>query len=132
MICTDEDMLTLAKEYGIKMCAEEEKFAVLLHQKISALIAREHFKVADREILSAIECHTTLKAEPSKLDMALFIADKLSADTGGLPPYFDTVYAALQDSLEAACLAYIEYKLGSGKMLCVHPLLSEAYEYLKH
>ncbi len=34
---------------------------MILHQKQSVCIAKELFNIKDREILSAIECHTTLK-----------------------------------------------------------------------
>jgi HD superfamily phosphohydrolase YqeK len=32
------------------------------------------------DILDSISCHTTLKANPAKLDMLLFISDKIKWD----------------------------------------------------
>lgn len=67
----------LSKALGVEILEEEEKFPLILHQKVSKVMANEIFKVEDEKILSAIECHTTLKKNPSKLDLILFVADKI-------------------------------------------------------
>ena len=41
------------------------------------------FKLGIYLILKAIESHTTLRSNPSKLDMIIFIADKLAWDQPG-------------------------------------------------
>ncbi len=118
-------------EYGIKTIAIEREIPVLLHQKISALMAKEIFKISDTEILSAIACHTTLKASPSDFDMALFIADKIMWDQGGSPPYLNDVEEALNASLGKACLTYIDYMLDNDLYLSPHPDVINARKYLK-
>lgn len=82
-------------------------------------------------VLSAIECHTTLKASPSALDMVLFVADKIEWDQSGTPPYLDRIHHALQHSLEQAAFAYLSFLWEQReKLRVVHPWLKEAYEYL--
>lgn len=98
----------------------ERKYPFLLHQRISAVIAREDFGVTDERILSAIGHHTTLKANPSEYDMAVFVADKLAWDQEGKPPFYTVVSEALNQSLEAASLAYMNYMV-ENKMLLSHP-----------
>lgn len=46
-------------------------------------MAEEVFHIKDQEILSAIECHTTLKPKSRLLDKVLFISDKISWEIPG-------------------------------------------------
>ena len=123
------DMLEYAKVAGMELCEAEERFPFLLHQRMSEIVAREYFGITDREILSAISVHTTLRAHADEYDMTLFIADKLAWDQEGTPPFYDKVYSLLDD-LPSACIAYMEYMQDSGKLLCPHTLWTEGFEYL--
>ncbi|MBE6938432.1 MAG: HD domain-containing protein [Ruminococcaceae bacterium] len=60
-VMSDDEMYELAKSQGLDLDPSEERYHFLLHQRISAIIARERYGVSDGDILSAIECHTTLK-----------------------------------------------------------------------
>ena len=113
------DMLAYATEKGWHIDDAENKHPFLLHQRISKLIAERDFGVTDERILSAIECHTTLKTTPSACDMALFIADKLAWDQEGEAPFYAVVNDALKQSLEAASLVYMDY-IVDHKMI-LHP-----------
>ena len=127
-----EDMLKYAYENRLEVCEAERKYPFLLHQRLSKICAVEYFNISDEEILSAIECHTTLKKCPSKYEMSLFIADKLAWDRGGIPPFYEEVNAALDISLEAACYKYMEYMVDNDMILCPHDNWIEAYEQLKN
>ena len=127
-----EDMLKYAYENRLEVCEAERKYPFLLHQRLSKICAVEYFNISDEEILSAIECHTTLKKCPSKYEMSLFIADKLALDREGLPPFYEEVNAALDVSLEAACYKYMEYMVDNDMILCPHDNWIEAYEQLKN
>lgn len=74
------DMLIYMRENNLFIDESEIKYPFILHQRISRLISKDSFNIDDETILSAIECHTTLKSNPSQYDMALFIADKISWD----------------------------------------------------
>lgn len=49
----------------------------ILHQYLGELIARENFFVYDEEILDAIKYHTTGRANMSKLEKLIYMADKI-------------------------------------------------------
>jgi HD superfamily phosphohydrolase YqeK len=125
------DMIVYAEESGWELDAAERKHPFLLHQRVARVIAEQHFAVADERILSAIEVHTTLKASPSGYDMALFLADKLSWDQEGEPPFRAVVEHALERSLEAASLAYMEYALANGMILQPHGWFELGLGYLR-
>ena len=126
---------TQMMEYGIKnnwyIDEAEKQFPMLLHQRISRVIVEEDFGVTEEMILSAIEHHTTLKAEPSAYDMAVFIADKLAWDGDGKPPFYDVIYNGLRLSLEKACLAYHEYIIENKMILHPHKYFNESLIWLK-
>lgn len=126
-----QDMLNYMVENNLFIDESERKYPFILHQRISRLIAKNFFNISDEVILSAIECHTTLKANPSEYDMALFIADKLSWDQEGTPPFYDIVIKNLSVSLEKACLSYINYIIDNSMILHPHSWIIESKEYLE-
>ena len=104
---------------------------MIAHQKLSVPIARALFSVTDIEVLSAIECHTTLKANPSTLDKVLFVADKIVWDRSGSPPYLDDLLAALEVSLDRAALVYLNFLWQQREQLqVVHPWIVAARDHL--
>ena len=60
-IFSPDDMYKYVKELGYQIDPSEEKYHFLLYQRISKEIAYGYFHIEDEDILSAIECHTTLK-----------------------------------------------------------------------
>ena len=61
----------------IKLYKEELELLMIIYQRISKEIVLNEFNVIDPAILSAIECHTTLKEEYSGLGLVVFVADKI-------------------------------------------------------
>lgn len=120
-----------ARELGIDLLPEEEIFPMIVHQKLSVPIARELFGVTDAAVLSAIECHTTLKGNPSELDKMVFVADKIAWDQCGTPPYLDDLLAALDRSLDEAVLVYLDFLWQQREQLqVVHPWMVAARDHL--
>ncbi|MCQ6568912.1 bis(5'-nucleosyl)-tetraphosphatase (symmetrical) YqeK [Bacillus mycoides] len=131
-IFPNEERIAVAEEFGIEILQEEREFPMIIHQKLSRVIAKEVFKVEDKEVLNAICCHTTLHKHATKMDLVLFIADKLEWDQIGTPPYLINVKKALGNSLEHAAFVYISYLWERKDTLkVIHPWLEEAYWYLK-
>jgi len=126
-----DDMLQYIKENDMFLDEAEGKYPFLIHQRISKMIARDWFKITNGAALSAMGCHTTLREYASAYDMALFVADKLSWDQNGRPPFYDIVRDALQLSLEKASEAYIDYVIENGMILCPHSWLTQARRWLK-
>lgn len=125
------DMLVLAQSFELYIDEAEVRYPFLLHQRMSRFIAINMFHITDEIISSSIECHTTLKANPTKYDMALFVADKLSWDQDGQPPFYNDIQRALEISLEKASLAYMEYIFENKMILFPHKWFTEGLSYLK-
>jgi len=102
---------------------------MIIHQKLSVVIAREIFAIEDDAVFSAIGCHTTLKAQASLLDKIVFVADKIQWDQPGLPPYLGSLQEALLHSLDAAAFVYLDYLWQQRASLrVVHPWPRAAHE----
>ena len=115
---------------SIEILREERIFPMIIHQKLSKNIAQKIFQVNDMDVLNAIGCHTTLKANPSKLDMILFIADKINWDQEGIPPYIDIIERNLKISLNNGVKEFLNYLMDNKHQLKVlHSFLIEAHEY---
>ncbi|KFM99170.1 HD domain-containing protein [Bacillus clarus] len=108
-IFPNEERIAVAEELGIDILQEEREFPMIIHQKLSRVIAKEIFKVDDEQILNAIGCHTTLRKNATRMDLVLFVADKIEWDQKGTPPYIINVENGLKKSLEHAACAYISY-----------------------
>lgn len=126
-----QDMLKYAVGNNWRIHEAEEKYPFLLHQRLSAVLARDLFSIDNPVILSAIECHTTLKASPSDYDLVLFLSDKLAWDQAGAPPFYDLVSSALDRSLKHAALVYINFVLDNGMILFPHNWLLDAKTWLE-
>ncbi len=126
-----DDMTAFALQSGWTIDPAEQQYPFLLHQRLSAVLAREAFGVQDPVVLSAVACHSTLRGCPSAYDMLLFLADKLSWDQAGDPPFRRTVSDALPSGLAAASLAYIRYVLDHGMLRSPHAWLLEAKHWLE-
>lgn len=120
-----------AQALGLEILPEEESVPLLLHQKISVVIAEQLFGVRDQEVLTAIGCHTTLRPAPAPLDLVLFVADKLACDQKGTPPYAEQLKAALSGSLEEAAWVYQDHLWHSGKLKIVHPWMHASHQELQ-
>lgn len=58
------EMLFYAEKHNWLINDIEREYPNLLHQKISSNMATELFDIYDKDILNAINCHTTLKVIP--------------------------------------------------------------------
>lgn len=131
-IIKPKDMLEYASKNHYAICEAENEYPFLLHQRLSKVCAVEYFNISDEDILSSIECHTTLKKDASKYEMSLFIADKLMWDRESIPPFYDDVNSALDKTLEMACYRYMKYMVENDMILYPHKNWTAAYEQLKN
>lgn len=121
--------VNICNELGIQVLEEEKLAPSLLHPKLSRFIASDIFQV-DVDICNAIECHSTLRANARKLDMVLFIADKVSWDRSYNGEFIKEMLEGLDVSLEYSAIKFIEY-ICDGHAEVLHPWAIEAYGYLK-
>jgi len=123
------ERIAAARTLGVEVLPEEATFTMILHQKLSAVLARDLFGERDGAVLSAVACHTTLKADASMLDTVVFVADKIAWDQPGIPPYQDALLAALERSLDAAAFVYLRFLWERRAALgVIHPWFVDAYQ----
>ena len=128
----NESRVEISEYLGIALFEEEKRFPMIIHQKLSKEIACRYFAVVDPEILDAIGCHTTLRANPTKLDMAIFLADKIDWDQKGQPPYLREIETGLTHSLEQGAFNFLQYLIENKATLKVlHPWLVQAFDFFK-
>jgi predicted HD superfamily hydrolase involved in NAD metabolism len=131
-VIPNERRVQVAEENGIEILAAERILPMIVHQKLSAKIAEELFGVYEQAALSAIGCHTTLKANATALDKAVFVADKIKWDQAGSPPYLASIIAALAISLDQAAFCYLDYLFQNKERLRVlHPWALDAHRELR-
>ena len=122
----------IARELGIEVLPEEDTFPMIIHQKLSLVLASELFAVTDSETLSAIGCHTTLKRDASLLDKVVFVADKIAWDQSGEPPYLEAILEALEKSIDHAAFVYLDYLWQMrDKLKVLHSWTAQAHAQLK-
>jgi predicted HD superfamily hydrolase involved in NAD metabolism len=127
-VIPNSERIGAAQELGLDILPEEARFPMIIHQKLSRVIARDVFGVEQTAELDAIECHTTLKAPSSLLDRIVFTADKIEWDQTGRPPYLTELLEQLNLSLEHSAFVYINYLWTRREQLkVVHPWLVQAY-----
>jgi putative nucleotidyltransferase with HDIG domain len=115
--------------FGVYVFEEERLVPSMLHPKLSRIIADNFFHV-DAEICNAVECHSTLKANASKLDLVLFIADKVSWPRTHNGGFVKGMLDGLDVSLECSAIKFLQY-IHSGHAEVLHPWAIEGYNYLK-
>ncbi|QDR79923.1 HD domain-containing protein [Sporomusa termitida] len=131
-IIPDAEKIAACNKLGIDILAAEHLVPALLHGKISRLMAAEIFNIKDPAILSAIECHSTLKANATLADMILFVADKLQWDPAHNAGFITDIKAALEVSVAAGAFAYLRYLYDNRQQLkAYHPWAFEAYRDLQ-
>lgn len=126
-----EDRIACARGWGVAVLPEEVPVPMIVHQKLSAWMAEHGFGITDPSILSAIRCHTTLQRDAGVLDKIVFVADKISWDQPGTPPYLAALEEALSVSLDAAACVYLDYLWQQREHLAViHPWFAAAHHQL--
>lgn len=131
-ILTPQEMYDFAVAHELKIDPAEEKYHALLHQRVSKIIAQEEYCITDSDILNAIECHTTLRKNANVYDKVVFIADKISWDSKGVPAYDDLLKSKSVESLNEACYLYIKYQFDNNLLVMAHQWLIEAFEELSN
>lgn len=128
VVIPNEERVKLQKFLNEELLEEEYILPMILHQKQSVFIARKIFNINDVEILSAIECHTTLRKNERDLDKVVFLADKLKWDRSHNAPYLPMLTQALSISLDEGCRVYINWALSD--VVVLHPWLKDSMQDL--
>lgn len=100
------------------------------HQWLSSYVVQKNFHVHDKEILQAIENHTTANTNMSLLDMCIYVADKYDRNRG-----FDSEaqIALCKEDLKAGFIASLEdfYQFSKAKNRPIDNVFFEVYNKYK-
>lgn len=129
-VLSDENKVELLEMLSVEILAQEYANPGVLHQKVSAFMVKDIFDIDAKDILSAVGCHSTLKKNPSVMDMILFISDKLSWEDDQKSEWYGKMKKYSGVSLEKACYEYIKYFLKDADRKVLHPWILDAYYYL--
>lgn len=124
------EKIAKCEKYGLPISNYERRNPELLHAKLSAAIAKDKFKVKDREILSAITWHTTGCPNMSDLDKIIYIADFIEPNRKMLPEMDEIRKEAFVDLDQ--CLTHIlsnilEYLSRKGST--IDEITEQTYQY---
>ncbi|SCY84234.1 bis(5'-nucleosyl)-tetraphosphatase (symmetrical) YqeK [Alkaliphilus peptidifermentans] len=114
------------KENQIKVDDILTKAYQLLHGKVAASIAEKDYNISDKDILNAIENHTTGRKNMSKLEKIIYLSDFI--EVGRSYPAVDELRLIAEEDLDKAVLKALDntivYVLSINKLL--HPNTIEA------
>ena len=130
---SDDKQLDLCKKYKLPISDTEKKLSYLLHAKLGAYIAKKEYGVKDKEILSAIEYHTTGKPDMKMLEKIVFVADYIEPGRDKAPRLDEIRVEAFQDIDYAMLMIFddtISYILSSDGIIDNTTL--DAYNYLRN
>lgn len=85
--------------------------ANLAHSKIAAFIMEREYHIKDQDILNAVRFHTTGRANMSKLEKIIYLADAIEPNRSypGIEEIRELAYQKLEDACLAALTHSIEY-----------------------
>jgi predicted HD superfamily hydrolase involved in NAD metabolism len=130
---SDEEILEAAERRGIVPGALEIEQPLLLHGPLAAIWMADEGRIADKEVLDAVQHHTTFAPGLGALAATVFIADKIDPNKVERRPWLsDIATLAHSGDWKAAVRTYINTLDGELKRQGVtpHPVAQEAYEFL--
>lgn len=128
----DNKKLKICQKNRISVSEMEQNNPFLLHAKVGAYIAQEKYGVDDKEILSAIECHTTGKPGMTLLEKIIYVADYIEPMRNKAPNLADVRKLAFEDidlalfKILSDTLSYLRHSTKN-----LDPMTLQAYEYYK-
>lgn len=131
-VVKNNEIIQFCVENNIEITDEEKLMPSILHQKISKFIAERIFNIKDDDILNAIRYHTTSRREPSKIEIEVFLSDKLSWKDDDYVKIVNGIRKAIKYPKEKAMLYYLsDLESNKGHLVIYHKDAQEAYEYFK-
>ncbi|MBI2172441.1 MAG: bis(5'-nucleosyl)-tetraphosphatase (symmetrical) YqeK [Chloroflexi bacterium] len=123
-----QEMLALARQWGLEVHPVEERVPILLHGPLAAERLRRECGVSDGEVLQAVWWHSTGCAGMGPVALVVFLADKLDPHKLEGVAHGRPLAALAQESLERAVVEYLSAEVTSlverGSLL--HPASVEA------
>jgi len=130
---SDVEMLGIADLRGIVPGTLEIEQPLLLHGPLAAIWMADEGRISDKEVLDAVQHHTTFAPGLGVLAATVFLADKIDPNKIEQRPWLSKVVERVDcGDWQAAVRTYIKTVDGElrGQGVTPHPLAQEAYDYL--
>jgi nicotinate-nucleotide adenylyltransferase len=126
-------MQEYVRKHGLNVERAILASGALLHAMVGAHMARHTYGVEDEQVLSAIACHTLGKVPMSRLDMIVYLADKIEPGREEYLGLYELRRLAESDLAAAVLLSLQQtasYVKDRGKTL--HPASSQTIDWLRN
>ena len=125
-----EEMLRIALKLGIPVGTFEKENPKILHGPVAAELAGEHLGVTDEHVLDAVRAHTTGVPGMGRLELVVFLADKIepARDYPGIEGLRELSARDLKEAARVSLKRSISYNEERGKP--IHPASRETLEWL--
>ena len=126
----DDKKISLCEKYGLPVSDIERGNPGLLHAKLGAYLAEHEYEVTDKDILGAIEWHTTGRPGMTTLEKIVFVADYIEPNRKQLPNMDldrKLAFSDLNEAIKQILSDTLTY-LGEGTK-AVDPMTRKTYEY---
>jgi len=117
-----EELVSLANELNLPLDEMQRESTALLHGPVGAVFAKNYFKIEDSEVIDAVACHTTGKADMTLLDKIIYLADYIEPNREafeGLEELREIAYVDLDKAMLKALNMSVKHVKSKGAL--VHP-----------
>ncbi len=126
----NDEKIALCKKYKVKLTEVEKQAPYLIHSKLGACLAKELYKVDDREILDAVRNHTTGRPGMSVLEKIIFTADYIEPGRNTAPNLSKIRQMAFVDIDNAVIeILYDTLEYLETKDQIIDPMTKKTYDY---
>ncbi len=126
----NDEKFALCKKYKVKLTEVEKEAPYLIHSKLGACLAKEIYKVDDREILDAVRNHTTGRPGMSLLEKIIFTSDYIEPGRTTAPNLAKIRQMAFVDIDEAVIeILYDTLEYLKTKDQIIDPMTQKTYDY---
>lgn len=117
------DLISRAREYGLKVSWLEMQSPGLLHGPVAAEWLLENTDVIDSRVIEAVRYHTTGSYPMSSVSKAVFLADKIDPRKVGDDLKLEEVVTLSYQNLDKALLKYLDYRITklTAESSLIHP-----------
>lgn len=128
---SDEKLIALAEKYGVEADEYDRALPGLMHDRVGAFYAKEHYGVTDGEICAAIGTHTRCERGMSAFQRMIYLADKIEPTRDY--PGVDRLRKTAETDIEQAELECMENVLAHlrEKGAAVQPNIYDAMDEIR-
>lgn len=125
-----DEQMRILKKNNFNITEIEKASLQVLHGFVGEFLAREKFNINDEEVLKAVAYHTTGKANMTKLEKIIYIADYIEPTRNypGVEKLREVTYKDLDKGVLMGINNTIKLLLDKDDV--IHPLTIEARNYL--